>query len=121
MTPISEDKVLLCQKCQSRCSVEITPSTMFEGQWRVRFECTAQNCHLRFYSFLTEGERVPEVSTSGVMFSRNRNLKCEICGERTDILHPHTLEGDKDYLVCESCKLTCEEAEGLSANWKNLI
>lgn len=100
-----------CPKCGGEQEHELLPSKT-EGRWKLKYEC--KNCHLRSWTMLDEGEKAPESASKGMMFSRNKALKCEICEQYTDILHPHHIEGDGDYLMCGTCKQTFSEAEGMS-------
>jgi hypothetical protein len=105
-----------CPKCACNTTCEVLPSYS-DGKWRVRYECINPNCHLRSWLMVEMGERVIDIAlepSKGMVFSRSKNVKCEICEQLTDILHPHRIEGERDYLMCGACKEAFSEAEGLS-------
>jgi hypothetical protein len=104
---------VLCPKCKTVATVETTQSCVEQDKWIVKWECTNPLCHARAWERLYEAERIPVPAARGMVFSRNKGLKCEICSSYTDILHPHTVVGDKDYLCCGECKNNFEEAERL--------
>jgi hypothetical protein len=110
-----------CEKCQSDCTVEVTKSLIEGDIWIVKSECVNLACHARTWERVPEAERIPVPVSRGMMFSKNKGLKCEICDGYTDILHPHTIEGDKDYLLCGFCKANFDEAEGLSRFNSNFL
>ncbi len=105
-----------CPKCLWGTTCEVLPSYS-DGRYRVRYECINPACHLRSWEMVEAGERVIEIElelAEDKLYSSNGTLKCEICEHLTDNLYPHTIEGDKDYLMCSSCLEAFGEAEGLS-------
>lgn len=103
---------MVCPKCASECAIEILPSKR-EDMFRVKYECTKVDCHLRSWMMADTGEKIEE-SKNEMKFSKTRSLCCEICHKYTDILHPFKIEGDEDYLMCGECMESFSEAERLS-------